>query len=619
MNDIQEIKEKIGQIAKETIISQLRLEQIGQKYRCPDRMAHRHGDRNPSMAWDNELLRFKCFGCGKTIDIYNLYREYLNYSHAEIVREILGKESLKDTSMVKSRVKLEDQAKELMPLTDEQLEYLKLRKIEDSTISAFGLRNHRGSIAFPYLQNGILIGCKLRKPKKHTDGPKYLSLTGSKPGLFNYDGVDPEQPLIISEGEIDTMIVYQSGFQNVVSVGAGANSLKELIEQYRGFLENFPHLIILSDHDEAGANMDKTFLEAFPDKVRQIDKAVMRKKDANEEYLIGGAAAIKKIIESAQEKIEGFFDPDMDETPITEVFGRGKFIPTGIPSIDRAINDLAPGCVTLVAGRSNGGKSTFVNQIVANAIEHENKVFLISGEDDKRLLVNRMYQAVIGRDSQLYDYVQINKRNFKIPRKDVLKDLKLWHKDKIHLFMKGEASLKTTEQLFSMISRKIKADGYNLVVIDNLMSILNIRTAADKYEDQANFVQRCCDLAKLYHTHIIIVLHPNKGYRKGEGLDFEMISGNSDMSNKADNIITIIREYGGDKLAQGIDGYAEIIKNRYFSDLTKVPLNYDKETGLLLELSEQTGACYRYRFNITRKQKIGVPEGFQEVMPWEED
>ncbi len=619
MNEIQEIKEKVGQAAKDIIISQLHLERVGTKYRCPDKMAHRHGDRNPSMAWDDNLLQFKCFGCGKLLDIYSMYREHLNYSHVEIVREILRKERLNDTSMFLNRAKFEDRSKELTPLTAEQIDYLHKRKLNDGTIRAFKLQNHQGSIAFPYLQNDIMIGCKTRKPQKHTEGPKYLSLTGSKPGFFNYDSVDPEKPLIISEGEFDAMIIYQSGFQNVVSVGAGANSLTDLIEQYRSFLNNFDSLIIFSDNDEAGDNMDRDFLNAFPDKVLLIDKTIMKGNDANEEYLKGGAEAIKKIIDSAQEKIEGFFNPDTDTTTIEEVFARGKFIATGLPSIDRALNDLAPGCVTLVAGRSNGGKSTFVTQVIANAIEGENKVFLISGEDDKRILVNRIYQAVIGRDPQLYDYVNINKRRFKTPKKSIVHDLKKWHENKLHLFMKGEASLKTTDQLFGMVSRKIKADKYNLVIIDNLMSVLDSRSASDKYEDQANFVQRCCDLAKMYHTHIIIVLHPNKTYQKGASMDFEQISGNSDMSNKADNIIAVTREYSDEKLAQGIDGYVEILKNRYFTDLLKIPLFYDQETGLLLELNEATGKSVQYKFDIKRtgKKEVTAPEGFQEIMPWE--
>lgn len=310
------------------------------------------------------------------------------------------------------------------------------------------------------------------------------------------------------------------------------------------------------------------------------------------------------------ERIEGCFDPYTDNVSLNELYTMGNFISTGLDSIDNAINDLAPGCVTLIAGRSNGGKSTFINQIVANAVQYKNKVLLISGEDDKRLLVNKIYTAVIGANPKLYDNIQINKRWFKTPKPNVVKMLKEWHKDKLNLYMKGEGNLKTTEELFNMVSGKIKTEGYNLIIIDNLMSVLSVKSASDKNEAQADFVQRCCDISKMYHCHIIIVLHPNKSYKKGDTMEFEQISGSSDISNKADNIIVITREYD----ESGIDGYAEILKNRYYTDLTKVALKYDKETGLLLELDEDAGTAKRYTFSIDPKD--AASRIVKEEIPW---
>ena len=43
-------------------------------------------------------------------------------------------------------------------------------------------------------------------------------------------------------------------------------------------------------------------------------------------------------------------------------------------------------------------------------------------------------------------------------------------------------------------------------------------------------------------------------------MDFEQISGTSDLYNKADNIITVIREYDTDKVNQGINGKIAVLK-----------------------------------------------------------
>lgn len=597
MSDIQDIKAKYGQAAEGIIANGLNLVRKGSKYRCPNGIAHKNSDRNPSMSWDRNALQFHCFTCGMNIDLYAYYREHLNYSHQEIVRELLGKEEHTKTSIYKNRVTFETELKKITPITQECIDYIKLRGLTEETIKQFQLMSYQGEIAFPYFRHETIVGYKRRKPLKNPGKPKMLSLTGSKPYLFNAQNVpDDTDEIIICEGEFDCMCIWQCGNKNVVSVGAGANSLSVMIEQAKDFLSKFNYMIIVSDNDEAGANMDKFFVDTFGNKAKLIDKKLYRLKDINEEMVRNGPEAVNRIIESARFKIEG--RRDLDLNPYKGLTARrGKYIPTGIPAIDNAINDLAPGCVTLIVGRANSGKTTLTKQIIANAINHDNKVYVISGEGDQETFINEIYQCVIGRNRKYYTTVKINKRYHKEPTFEVLSALQQWHKGKLTIFNKGESNLKTTDELFSMIDYEIKLKQHRLIVIDNLMSILSAK-AAEKNEAQADFMQRCCDISKIYGVHILIVLHPNKTYSKGERLDFEQISGTSDLANKADNVISVIREYDEDKIADGINGYIEVIKNRYYSDLTKCEVSFDRETGLLLE--RQDGAVYYYNFHWVR-------------------
>jgi len=596
MSDIQEIKAKYGQAAEGIIASGLNLVRKGSKYRCPNSMAHKNYDRNPSMSWDSNALQFHCFTCGMNIDIYGYYRDHLNYSHQEVVRELLGEVEHAKTSLYKNRMTFNDELKKITPITQECIDYIKLRGLTEKTIKQFQLMSYQGEIAFPYFRYETIVGYKRRKPLKDPGKPKMLSLTGSKPYLFNAQNVPDTDEIIICEGEFDCMCIWQSGNKNVVSVGAGANSLSLMVEQAKDFLSKFKYMIIVSDNDEAGANMDKFFVDTFGNKTKLIDKKLYRLKDINEEIVRNGPEAVNRIIESARFKIEG--RRDLDLKPYKSLTARrGKYIPTGIPAIDNAINDLAPGCVSLIVGRANSGKTTLTKQIIANAINHDNKVYVISGEGDQETFINEIYQCVIGRNKEYYTTVKINKRYHKEPTAEVLAALQQWHKGKLTIFNKGESNLKTTDELFSMIDYEIKLKQHRLIVIDNLMSVLSAK-AAEKNEAQADFMQRCCDISKIYGVHILIVLHPNKTYSKGERLDIEQISGTSDLANKADNVISVIREYDEDKKADGINGYIEVIKNRYYSDLTKCEVSFDKETGLLLE--RQDGAVYYYNFHWLR-------------------
>jgi twinkle protein len=592
MSEIQEIKTKYGSNAESIISKGLGLNQVGSKYRCPNNHAHKNNDRNPSMSWDNALNQFHCFGCGMNIDLYGYYREHLNYTHQEVLRELLDKQDYTKTSMQQKRDSFITEKQKLKPITRECVDYIKTRGISENTIKAFKLVSYENEIVFPYFRYETLVGGKKRKPIPKPS-PKCTSLIGSKPYLFNSENIDTREDLIICEGEFDCMAIYECGFQNVVSVGAGANSLSAMLEQAEELLNKFNNLIIVSDNDQAGEEMDKVMLERYKDKIKLIDKKLYTENDINEELLKHGKEKVMQIIESAILKIEG--RRDLDQSPYKGIDKRtGSYISTGIPTIDNAINDLAPGCVTLIAGRSNGGKTTFTKQIIANAINKGNKVYIISGEGDQETFINEIYQCVIGRESNYYNIIKINKRFHKEPKPYVLQALQKWHKNKLTIFNKGDSKMKSIEQLFEMVEKEAKIKNPNLIVIDNLMSVLSA-SSTEKYEKQAEFVQRCHDIATNYRLHIILVLHPNKTYSKGNDLDLEHISGSMDIPNKADNVITVIREYDNENIVQGINGKLAVMKNRYYPDLVQCNVHFEKETGLLVELKECE--CVSYSFN----------------------
>lgn len=125
-------------------------------------------------------------------------------------------------------------------------------------------------------------------------------------------------------------------------------------------------------------------------------------------------------------------------------------------------------------------------------------------------------------------------------------------------------------------------------------------------------MQRLHDLADSYNTHIILVLHPNKTYRKGQDMDMEQISGTSDLYNKADNIISVSREYEEDIINQGVHGKVSILKNRDFPDIVQIETHFHKETGLLLEIDKNTGDIMAYSFNVDNNEP--PIEGFQLVV-----
>lgn len=582
----QELVDKYGNDAEHIIASNLSLVKKGNMYKCPNHLAHKNGDKNPSMSWDSNRHFFNCFACGNNIDIYSYLKEYENYS----TNEIFEKNDIQDiqTKIKKFSEKL-NVFKQKQNFTEEQIKFLKDRGIEGITAKHFKLTNYNGAIAIPHIKNGKIIAVKLRMMNGDR---KYGNIAGGKPTLFGYDNLNLTGQIIVVEGEFDAMILYQLNYENVVSIGSGANSLASLFEQTDYLFKQYNRIIVISDNDEAGDKMDAGFQEHFENKVSLVDKSYYKDcNDINDLFIKHGESAINQLVNSAKINFKGEWN--LDDDPYTGLdINKGVYIPTGLPSLDYAINDIQPGQVTLITGRSNAGKSTFVNQIIKNAVANKVKTYLVVGEGHKDKIINKFYTTLVGGDIKYYDIKKINKREFKEPKPNVLRAIQKWHKEKLHLYVKSTGEYKTTEELFDMLKHRIEVDRYQFIVLDNLMSLLKVSKSSEKLEEQARFIENCHHLADSYNASIVVVLHPNKTYVKGQDMDFEQISGNSDISNKADCILNVIRtteEQKAESIGQLTSGYVQVLKNRDYSELPKIPFNFDYKTFSFLEIKEEHG------------------------------
>jgi len=578
---IKELVDKVGNDAEYIIAQGLGMRKKGNSYSCPSVHNHKNGDKNPSMGWDNNKHFFNCFGCGENIDIYSYYKKYCNYTFNDIMAENDIKGLDEKRKEFKGKVKTDGST-----LDAKQIEYITNRGISKQTIKKCRLGSYKGGIALPYFKNGQLTGVKVRSFNTKKQGNRMTSVTGSKFFYFNYDNVNLDEPIVICEGEFDCMTLIECGV-NAISVGCGANSLQSLFDQSDMFFKNGREFIILADNDENGRNMEAKFLEVLGEKAVAVSLDKFQGyKDVNDLYLAKSKEAVKELVNSGRFKFDGEWDPDED--PYTKLDPKDtKFIPTGIDGIDNAINDIQSKTVTLITGRSNGGKSTLVNQIIASAVDNRKRTYLAIGEGDKTKIMNKWYTSMIGYNRRYYDERKFNKKTIKEPKPKILDALRLWHKGLLRFFIKSNSKYKTTEQFFSMLEKSVKKTPYDLIVLDNLMSLLTVTSSIHKNEEQARFVEKCHALAQSYNIAIVIVLHPNKGYIKSDDIDMEDISGTMDLPNKADVILGVVRYYDGDtKFLEGVDNQIQVIKNRDWSDLPKVDCKFNSETGSYLEMKK---------------------------------
>lgn len=597
---INDLRNKVGASAESIIAGGFNLERKGKNYKCPNKSAHKHGDNNPSFSWDYSNNQFYCFACGHILDIYNYYTEIEGKEFKEIMTEhnLLddNNKPVKQNTVPKIKLDLSG----LTELNQEQINYIKARGISENTIKVFDIKSSDGKLAFLYKKDNKVIGAKLRAVGKVDKSKRFGALAGSKEkNFFNQDNVKPEEheTLIITEGEFDCMVVWQCGYRNVVSVSDGVKSSKRLIESEKKYLDKFKSIILISDNDDAGAEMDKTFIDNLGYKVKLVDKTIINKSDKNNdinyEYLVNGENKIHNIIKSATLKIAGF--RDLTAQPYTGIKDMGKkYIPTGIDAIDDQINDLESRRMTVVMGRPCEGKSTFVQQVILNAIDKKHRVCLVDGEHFQDDLINGLYMQLIGRERKYYNNVVDNKRVFKEPTQKALKAIQEWHKNKLCLYSKGEGELKSLEQLFEITRTIITHNKVDLLVLDNLMSLVDFDSANEVNLKQKAFMQKCHDTCMAYNIHVIVVCHTNKQAVANKKSDMYAASGSSDIPNIADNIINVVKLDDEEKEEQKCDGFLHLTKGRIKgAKNVSVKTYFDNETYSLLEIKEGEKPKYK--------------------------
>jgi DNA primase len=176
------------------------------------------------------------------------------------------------------------------------LPYLTSRGITEQTARTFrlgyvkepeiGHEPYAGKLAIPYITPAGVIDIRFRSLNQD-NGPKYMSRPGATTHIFNISALSQDSDcLAICEGELDTVVATQAGF-NAVGL-PGANNWKSF---YTRVLADWAKVIILCDGDNAGREMAKQLS-------RELDNVfpvfMPEGQDVNDVYLAEGAEGLRK-------------------------------------------------------------------------------------------------------------------------------------------------------------------------------------------------------------------------------------------------------------------------------------------------------------------------------------
>jgi len=474
----------------------------------------------------------------------------------------------------------------LLPCTEKIYGYLKTRGISDKTVDAFGIgADEKGNIAFPFYENGVLTFIKYRKPQKHLKddkSPKSWRSPGAKPILFGMDMCVFSKPLIITEGEIDCMSLYEAGITNVVSVPSGCEDLN-WVELCYDWLEKFQTIILFGDNDEPGRRMVQTLTKRLDESRCRVVEDYPEYapgaycKDANEILYRFGDLELIDMVENAREiPIRGLVDlgsvAPTDPTAVPR-------IKTNIPTLDALTGGLLEGGISVVVGKAGSGKSCLSNGIILNAINQGYPVCVYTGEFTTTRAQYWLNLQAAGSDYLTLKYDPIKGKKIPVLPYTVQERIIDWYRGKLFLYDNEEVfSGDEADSVLTVFSAAARRYGVKLFVVDNLMTITSDKE--DETAAQRVFANKLKRFAKKYDVAVLLVAHARKT-KAGEKLSADDLSGASATNNLAD--MTLAVEPGRITILKNRDeGIHQVIDFCYCPDSKRI---YQADTGDLMNLS----------------------------------
>ena len=416
-------------------------------------------------------------------------------------------------------------------------------------------------IVFPFYDNNNVLQFIKYRNTKHTKGDrsaKEFCEPKCRPilfGMYQCNG-NNSKTAVITEGQIDSLTLAECGIDNALSVPTGCNGFTWVQHCIDWLQSRFTKIIVFGDFE----NGKMTLIDEIKKRVKVADgiykvqdKYYLYEKDANDIYRRYGKQAIIDAVENAVPAETQYSHRLADVKPMDT--SKMPKIKTMIPSIDRILGGLFYGQVTLLSGKRGEGKSTFMSQLVANAIEQDVKTYVYSGELPNYMFKNWLDLQIAGGDRIT---VTPDKDGFEhcSISEEVTEQINKWYYDKCFIFDNTSIDDEFSG-LISEIEKQILLFDVKLVCIDNLMIAMddNCTSSSDFYQAQSSFVKKLSKLARLYNVAVVLVAHP----KKGEEFNNDMVSGSADITNAVDNVIAYSRAGKNDV---GFESKVLITKNR---------------------------------------------------------
>jgi len=469
-----------------------------------------------------------------------------------------------------------------MELKERAIEWFKGRGISKLTLDKFMIftkeefmpqtEKKESCICFPYMRDGEIVNIKYRDARKNFKLSKGAELI-----FYNLNAIGDKKTVIIVEGEIDCLSVYEAGFGKEyskipVEVDAEGTVLKEEINplgemiclsvpngaskgnQKLDYLDNCADwfvglydIIIATDADEAGKMLKDELIRrlgvercktiSYPiEEVVPLENGLKRRcKDFNEVLMYLGADVVQNVINNAQSiPVDGvYYLEDIFESMIENFRAGIKLAPTTrFREFDEYFR-WKKGDITLCTGYGNHGKSFFMLQLMLTKSIWDGWKWAIFSPEN--FPANDFYDDII----EMYVGKWLND----MTEDEYVEACLFIDLHFFYVYPDNEHDINSIHEKFRHLILKKGVDG---VMIDPFNQ-LDSNQKAYQREDQylSEILKDVKRFALLNNVVYVIVAHPkNPSHQNGQPLpivDTYDIAGGAMWGNKCDQILSYYR------------------------------------------------------------------------------
>jgi len=442
--------------------------------------------------------------------------------------------------------------------------FFEKRGIDPELAVKYGFKESGGRIEFEYRKNGECVYKKYRTADK-----QFSCDAGKKPFFWNFDAIQDEtinQPIVITEGEIDAISAIQAGFVRTISVpngSQGENGNLDYLDEVLPYLRMQKEIIIASDGDDKGAGL----LQALAIRIGKVRCKWVRYpkecKDLNDVLLKYGLTGIRETLKRSDwvEVLGDYGLLDLPPLPYAKPFH------IGIAGFENHLN-IRMGDFSIVTGVPSSGKSTFINDVLCRLVEnHKFKPAIASFEQPPQQDHRRAFRT------------WKNKKLEKNMTEQEKQTADRWVHDNFRFIVPSEDDDVTLEWLLEVMAACVLRSGVNMIVIDPWNEMDHDRPSDMTVTEYTGYaIKELKRFAKKYMVHVMVIAHPAKMRRDKDG-DYPVptlydISDSAHWNNKADLGIVVHRSTEGD--------FVQVQKSRYHAEIGKpavVDVNFNPETG----------------------------------------